>query len=108
MTLLCIFSKICYFQACPRGVYGGVLWGKTAENTLVSKQCNEAGTYFRAGPMVSRFCQSGGTWAGADFTSCTLIKSATPLVLAWLVVQANSTESVQNVQNTLEDEVGLI
>lgn len=91
--------------ACPRSIYGGVLWEKTAENTVASKPCTDAGVYFRIGPMASRYCQSGGTWANVDFTSCTLTKQATPFALVWLVVEAKSIKDVQSEQTLLEHEV---
>ena len=93
------------FTACPRSIYGGVLWKKTAENTLANKPCTDAGVYFRTGPTVSRYCQNGGTWANVDFTSCTLTTLSTPFALVWLVVEANSVEDVQNDQTLLEHEV---
>ena len=57
--------------------------------------------------MVSRYCQVDGTWARADFTSCTLVKPAIPFALVWLAVEANNVAEVQNEQTVLEGEVGL-
>lgn len=74
---------------CPLEVNGGILWQRTLQDSVVSKQCHEAGPVFRSGPEATRRCNETGEWEEADLTSCTLDEVEEPFLLVWFVIEAD-------------------
>ncbi len=91
-------------MVCPFDVQGGVAWSRTEERKFAEFPCNDAGSFYRVGPLARRQCNEMGEWETADFSSCTLADTASePFFLLWLVVEADDVSTEE--ETTLEDEV---
>ena len=96
LVLNCLFCSL----ACLQNYSGGLLWPTSRRNRVVTQSCSTLHLNFRSRVAVSRKCNDDGTWGPVDYSNCTALNDAIPILTISFIVnvsQANARAIADNV-----------
>ena len=82
-----------YSPACLQSFSGGLVWPTSRQNRVVTQSCSNLHPSFRSRVAISRKCHTDGTWAPVDYSNCTALNDAIPILTVSFIVNVPQTDA---------------